>query len=73
MYFSNTFQSGYTLFFYKKLESGLSSQSCLYFQGFQGSKLGLYMINRMNKLYLLHEKPYEVQWKKNESNLLQVW
>ena len=25
--------------FYKQLESGLSTQSCLYFQGFRGSKL----------------------------------
>ena len=27
------------LFFYKELGSGLSPQSCLYFQGFRGSKL----------------------------------
>ena len=29
----------YAYFFYKQLESDLSPQSCLYFQGFRGSEL----------------------------------
>ena len=32
-------KADYTLFFYKQLGSGLSPQSCLYFQGFWVSKL----------------------------------
>ena len=36
---TNLYAEQYTLIFYKQLGSGLSPESCLYFQGFRGSKL----------------------------------